>query len=612
MTTISSAHGKVQRGDLPQNLDDLALMSRWVAWREEARRNQDGTEYMTKLPYDPHCNGRAEVPTNPNTWGTRAQAKRRWQKLDNGRRGGVGIVLGSLGNGHHLLGLDLDRCIEKQTETAVMLDPFADKILERFDTYAEISPSGKGIKLFFLVATGDMEEVTQMLDGKKRRTFAAGKHKEIAIDRARFYAVTGDKLKGSVSLRVVDVSDVRWFVEDAGPEFQRLHHPAGAHIRDQSGSGFGFRFFASCKKQGKTFEQAWDAIQADQGKAGEWARRVDIRQLKRTWLNAPVKMFDDARPKQQAKISTITAYKLNDMEFPKLEFVVPDLIVEGLTLFAGRPKIGKSWLALQVANAVANGSTTLGGIRCREGDVLYCALEDNARRIQARMDQLKIADWSKRLHFCFDLPRLDEGGLDFLRAWIAAREKPRLIIIDTFKRVRPLRGESETLYDADYHSGQKLADLCRRHRVAVVIVHHDRKADADDPFDTISGSLGLNAVVDTVMLLRTENGSPALRARGRDLAEIAKAMTFDKSTCHWKIVGDVAQVRMTNERNKIAQAMEEIGHPTKLKEIADEAGLKPGNVSKLLRKMARDNVVFQHGYGKYGLEPSPERENSDD
>lgn len=60
-------------------------------------------------------------------------------------------------------------------------------------------------------------------------------------------------------------------------------------------------------------------------------------------------------------------------------------------------------------------------------------------------------------------------------------EKPRLIIIDTFKRVRPLRGESETLYDADYHSGQELADLCRRHRVAVVIVHHDRKADADEP-----------------------------------------------------------------------------------------------------------------------------------
>jgi DNA-binding IclR family transcriptional regulator len=115
------------------------------------------------------------------------------------------------------------------------------------------------------------------------------------------------------------------------------------------------------------------------------------------------------------------------------------------------------------------------------------------------------------------------------------------------------------------------------------------------------------------MLLRTEHGgAPALRARGRDLAEIAKAMAFDKSTCHWKIVGDVAQVRMTNERNKIAQAMETIGHPAKLKEIADEAGLKPGNVSKLLRKMARDNVVFQHGYGKYGLEPPPEPENSDD
>jgi RecA-family ATPase len=211
-----------------------------------------------------------------------------------------------------------------------------------------------------------------------------------------------------------------------------------------------------------------------------------MRQLKRTWLNAPVKKFDDVKPKQQAKTSTITARELNNMEFPRLEFVVPDLIVEGLTLFAGRPKIGKSWMKLQIANAVANGIETLGGIRCRQGDVLYCALEDNPRRIQARMDQLKIADWSKRLHFCFDMPRLDEGGLDFIRAWIAAMEKPRLVVIDTFKRVRPMRtGASERLYDADYNSGQELADLCRQHNVAVVIVHHDRKADAEDPFDTI-------------------------------------------------------------------------------------------------------------------------------
>ena len=61
----------------------------------------------------------------------------------------------------------------------------------------------------------------------------------------------------------------------------------------------------------------------------------------------------------------ITARKLNEMKFPPLKYIVPDLIAEGLTIFAGKPKIGKSWLMLQVGNAVANGTLTLGGISNR-------------------------------------------------------------------------------------------------------------------------------------------------------------------------------------------------------------------------------------------------------
>ena len=140
--------------------------------------------------------------------------------------------------------------------------------------------------------------------------------------------------------------------------------------------------------------------------------------------------------------------------------------------------------------------------------------------------------------------------------------------------------------------------------MAIVVVHHQRKMAADDPYDTVSGTLGLTAVADTVMILhRDQSGTPVLRAKGRDVSEIEKAMIFDKDTCHWKIIGEVAQVRMTQERARITQAMDVIGQPAKPKEIADEAGLKPTNVSKLLGKMVRDNVVFQHGYGKYGLEP---------
>ena len=88
------------------------------------------------------------------------------------------------------------------------------------------------------------------------------------------------------------------------------------------------------------------------------------------------------------------------MTFPEAPFVVAGLILEGLTILAGRPKIGKSWLALAVCLAVAQGHRVLGNLATTQGDVLYAALEDNPRRLQKRIDKLLSpfsAEWPARL-----------------------------------------------------------------------------------------------------------------------------------------------------------------------------------------------------------------------
>ncbi|MBS0504788.1 MAG: AAA family ATPase, partial [Proteobacteria bacterium] len=75
----------------------------------------------------------------------------------------------------------------------------------------------------------------------------------------------------------------------------------------------------------------------------------------------------------------ITARDLMRKEFPPIRWVIPGYIVEGLTVFAGAPKLGKSWAALDWANAVSTGGKAFGSVQCDEGDVLYLALEDNLR-----------------------------------------------------------------------------------------------------------------------------------------------------------------------------------------------------------------------------------------
>jgi AAA domain/Bifunctional DNA primase/polymerase, N-terminal len=306
--------------------------------------------------------------------------------------------------------------------------------------------------------------------------------------------------------------------------------------------------------------------------------------------------------KQQPKV--FRAKGLNGMRFDPIKFVVPDYIVEGLTLFAGKPKIGKSWMLLHVAFAVAEGGLTLGNIHCQEGDVLYAALEDNMRRVQSRLTKLfgTTPEWPDRLHLICEMPRLTEGGLDFIKSWIEGAERPRLIIIDTLAMVRMPNRKDQNSYDADYQAVQQLRTLALKYGVAIVLVHHLRKAEADDVFDTISGTLGLTGAPDTIMVIKRDAIGTTLHARGRDLLEIEKAIQFDAGTCTWSISGNVGEVRKSAERAAIVTALEEAGtEPLTPNQIASHCGMKPGNVRFLLARMLADGVIKKMSYGKYVL-----------
>src|SRR5690606_4426019 len=85
-----------------------------------------------------------------------------------------------------------------------------------------------------------------------------------------------------------------------------------------------------------------------------------------------------------ASVRTVwTLAELYAADFPPPHFVVPDLLPAGLTILAGRPKLGKSWLALQMTAAVGAGQTVLDQ-PAEGGRVLYLALEDTPGRLKDR------------------------------------------------------------------------------------------------------------------------------------------------------------------------------------------------------------------------------------
>ena len=141
-------------------LDDLAEEPRWVVWRNEPR--QDDPTKLTKVPLQP--DGRKASSTEPTQWVVRAKAETAVERIVNGHLGGgVGVVLGEVEDDMLLSGIDLDSCINDGT-----FEPWAQEILVRFETYAEVSPSGNGAKLFFWVRKADYDAVKGLLSGEQK------------------------------------------------------------------------------------------------------------------------------------------------------------------------------------------------------------------------------------------------------------------------------------------------------------------------------------------------------------------------------------------------------------------------------------------------------------
>jgi len=321
--------------------------------------------------------------------------------------------------------------------------------------------------------------------------------------------------------------------------------------------------------------------------------------------NSTVMIFKPKTFGAPTPLAGISAAALQTRYFEPVRWVVPRLLVEGVTLLAAKPKRGKSYLALNCALAVASGGHALGSIACEAGDVLGLFLEDNQRRLQDRIRQLmpREAAWPARLSLHTTWPRLDEGGLMELEHWITTAARPRLIVIDVLAAVRAKSGGKATPYADDYAAIEGLRSLSLKHRIAICVIVHCRKAGSDDdPFDEVSGTTGLTgAASSTLVLKRGQGGSQAdfLAGRGHDMPEFEIALSFDRETGLWSVLGDADDYRGGQDERKILAALED--EPLSVKAVAEAVEGKYETVKKRMQRMAAVGRILKVDRGKYGL-----------
>jgi hypothetical protein len=324
----------------------------------------------------------------------------------------------------------------------------------------------------------------------------------------------------------------------------------------------------------------------------------------------PGEQIEKFEPKGPPEFKRTNTNDLMAATFQPLKAIVPGYVYGGFTVLAGRQKLGKTWLAIDWAVAIATGGVALGSIDCDQGDVLYVDMENGPRRIQSRIKALfphgqSLPDMS-RLEWVTEAPQLDKGFIDRLEHWRTSVKDPRFVVIDVLQWIKPPGNGKQNAYESDYSIWAPLQEWATKHGVAVLGLHHTRKGAADDPLEALSGSNGLSACADTTIVLDQDQNGRTLYIRGRDIEEKETAVMFAGGS--WAVMGDAADVRRSSERNNIIAALEDHGEPMTPAEVASATGKPGGNIRKLLFKMAKAGEVHKVGKGRYWVEPvSPER-----
>lgn len=314
--------------------------------------------------------------------------------------------------------------------------------------------------------------------------------------------------------------------------------------------------------------------------------------------------FNEKKKSEKKIFTTIDGGTLMSLEFEPMQFAIEKILPHGLFIMAGSGKIGKSWLSLEIAAAVASGGM-LWEFNAEHGEALYLALEDNYPRLQSRLKimESESADIT-RLHLATASHGIANGLIEQTHNFLAEHPDTRLIIIDTLECIRDT-GYDKNMYSCDYRDMTKLREITDRHNLTLLLIHHTRKMFDPDPLNTLSGSTGLVGSVDGIFVLEKETrtgNKGKLTIANRDTEGYCFKLEFDPEKCKWLLIEKNAAESEAEENIcvLIDDFLQESwqGTPTQLcgegKKLDGNSGFTPSTITKELKN---NTGLFKKKYG---------------
>ncbi len=337
----------------------------------------------------------------------------------------------------------------------------------------------------------------------------------------------------------------------------------------------------------------WSEVIASLVEAGQTGGTKAIRRafdvLTRSVPGLAQLVCGDLPPSTSAK-TRWTTDELLTTHFPDPKWAIPGILPVGLSILAGRPKLGKSWLALQIAQAVGSGGMALGQ-RVDPGEVIYFALEDSPRRIQKRLEKQGCPP-GLPITFVFEK---GEGLIGIAR--LIEVSSPRLLVIDTLSRILPAKLDQNNVGEVT-SSLSILQGMALKRESALLGVDHHRKTVGEDHIDDILGSTGKSAVADALLGLFRQRGQRVamLKVSGRDMEDQELALEWDGLLCCWQSLGSAEEVRKDTVEGEILDAIRNlvaVGEIPSTANIAAYVGRNRGYINHRLADLLNQGKVIK-------------------
>jgi len=332
----------------------------------------------------------------------------------------------------------------------------------------------------------------------------------------------------------------------------------------------------------------------DKGDVSDFIEKHEDKEQAAEGLSVMIEGTGQHKPRKRLP-TRFTVIELMSMELPEPRWAVPGILPEGCTILAGKPKMGKSIMCLNLGISVATGGLAFGTIPVEKGGVLYLALEDRARRLKDRLTiMLQGGPLPENFHLDTEWPKIEDGEIPGLEKRIKEIPDLRLVIIDTLQIIRPAQtGRQKMQYSIDYDDVIAVKKLADKYDVSILIVLHLRKTQSEDIMDDISGTFGLTGAADGILALKriTGKADAELHITGRDIEAEQYALIFHPDLLSWELLGKAEEVKSTRIRQLIYDTIKQADIPITPKEIKQITGIQESTLYWNLNQLQKDGSI---------------------